>query len=285
MATSSPLPDSPEAWALPSPCSEGQGGDSEKAEKKPSSPAEERAEEAPSPMAFDAPQLRQRRPPHSAPRLKKGETLAVPLVHVHHEQVQQQQQQQHLPQLQHQEQQQTEGLGAPGRERKDRMMVGAEGETGMLLWRPGGDNSDSPSAAIAAVPVLPTAATTATSSPVNRSSSTPSISPKAEHKDSGIKTERQRSTEQPRSCGPLKTQGPSYQQPGPEMPYKSVTWRRLWGGGAAIPQPPWLLLLKQQMLLRPLLVVAIPSLLLAAVPVSCVLCVLAAGLLPVSLGV
>lgn len=275
MTTLISLPDSPEAWALPSPCSEEQGDNGEKAEKKQPSPTEP-TEETPSHTAFETPQLRQRRPPHSSPRIKKGEIHVAPLVNL------QQGQEQPQPQLQHHyQQQQVEGLGASGRERKEGM-GGADGEIGVLLWRPGGDNSESPSAAITAIPVAHTAATTATSSPINRSTSTPNISPKSGHMDSGKKADNPRTTDQPfcRSAEPLKAQV-IYQQSASQPQYKCIKWGKLWSGAAeAIPKHPWLLLIKQRVLLQPSLVVAIPSLLLAAVPVSCILCVLAAALLP-----
>lgn len=273
------LPAPSEKWGPSGPSQQQQEAKHEKQDKSDGSPAEAPVTsslEDRSPRgaldlrAFESPQLRHRRTRQFIAHIKGVEKFVPP-----------------LEQSQSQPQQLLGGSrGVAGvctaYDDKDKRVTG-KGEAVARSWRHGGDSTGSPAASTAA----PTAATAATS-PFIISASSPSLPPSPRENARRTETDR-RSIRQGQPRAPLMLLREAAKQQAVQEQERLLQqvqhqqqrqWARLFGEAAWKAQQQ-LHLLQEQLFLHPLLLAAAPSLVLAAVPATGVICILAAGLLPV----
>lgn len=299
METSPTLPASTEKWGLPGESEEHQGGQHESQDQTDCPPTE-----VPPPMssleegsprgvldmrAFEAPQLRHRRAPHPASQFKKVEKF--------------------IPSLQQSQPQPQQVCGgsdgvtgvSTAHDDKGKRAVG-KAEVGVRLWSHGGDSAFSPAASTAAPPTAATGAT----SPFTISSCSPSLpsSPRegerlAETDRSSMREEKPRAPLllkvapkrpivqeqehrlQKRDLHQLQQQQEQvlHKREHQHLQQQKPQWAWLFSEAAGRTQKQ-LHLLQKQLFVHPLLLAAVPSLLLATVPATGIICILAAGLLP-----
>ncbi|KAL8425210.1 hypothetical protein Efla_004303 [Eimeria flavescens] len=193
-------------------------------------------------------------------RAKKAESRM--LLPAHHQR--QQQKQQHKQQQQQQPQQQDIEL--------HQLRGATRGDFHVCLRRHTGDSSESPAAAAAAAAATKTTAAPSPITPHASSSSSLLSSDDIAHQRAPVEAPSIQE-----AAANLQVQQMQWQQ---QQQQQQQAWLRGWTEVVMRAQQQLLLQVKEAVLLQPPLIAALPSLLLAAVPVCCIFCILAAGILP-----